>query len=57
MIALVLMGLFVLARSAAKKLDGVRRQTFDCTMLLWHYSVIQGLVGLAVVHLFPRVAG
>jgi cytochrome c oxidase subunit I+III len=56
-IALVLMGVFVLARSAARKLDGVRRQTFDCTMLLWHYSVTQGLVGLAIVHLFPRVAG
>ena len=51
------MTVFVLARSVAGKLDAVRRQTFDCTTLLWHYAVAQGLVGLAVVHLFPRFSG
>jgi cytochrome c oxidase subunit I+III len=51
------MALFVLARSFAGRLDGVRRQTFDNTMLVWHYAVLQGLVGLALVHFFPRFSG
>ena len=54
---LVIMAAFVLARSFAGKLNGMRRATFDNTMLLWHYVTVQGLVGLAVVSLFPRVIG
>ncbi|MDC7785047.1 cytochrome c oxidase subunit I [Rhodoplanes sp. TEM] len=56
-VVLVLMGVFTLARSLAGKLDGVRRGTFDNTMLLWHFAVVQGLVGLAVTALFPRLVG
>lgn len=54
---LVLMAGYVLARSFAGRLDGVRRATFDNTMLMWHYATLQGLIGLALVTLFPRVVG
>jgi cytochrome c oxidase subunit I+III len=51
----VLMALFTLAKSLAGRLDAVWRQTFDNTMLFWHYTVAQGLVGLLLVHLAPRL--
>ena len=38
-------------------LDGVRRVTFDNTMVFWYYAVLQALAGLALVHSFPRLAG
>jgi cytochrome c oxidase subunit I+III len=55
--ALVIMGLYTVARSLLGLLDGQRRATFDNTFLFWHYAVGQGLVGLAVVHLSPRLLG
>ena len=54
---LVLMGLFTVARSLAGKLDAARRATFDNTAILWHYTTVQGLVGLGLVHFFPRLIG
>ena len=54
---LLIMGGFVIARSFAGKLDAVRRQTYDNTMLMWHYTTAQGLVGLAIVALFPSLSG
>jgi cytochrome c oxidase subunit I+III len=51
------MGLYTIARWWAGKLDSVRRSTFDNTMLFWHYTIGQGLVGLVIVHGFPRVLG
>ena len=54
--AVVIMGLYTIARSAAGLLTPVRRATFDNTMLLWHYTVGQGLLGLLIVHGFPRIA-
>jgi cytochrome c oxidase subunit I+III len=54
---LVLMALYVLARSFAGRLDGVWRSSFDNTMLLWHYVAVQGAIGLALVAAFPRLAG
>jgi cytochrome c oxidase subunit I+III len=51
---LVFMGLYTLARSFCGLLNRERRATFDNTMLLWHYTVAQGLIGLALVHSFPR---
>jgi cytochrome c oxidase subunit I+III len=48
---------YVLARSLTGKLDRVRRGTFDNVMLLWHFAVAQGLIGLALVTIFPRVTG
>ncbi len=51
------MGLYTLARSLCGLLDKARRATFDNTCLLWHYTVVQGLATLALVHLFPRLVG
>jgi cytochrome c oxidase subunit I+III len=48
------MALFALARAAKGLLDPVRRVTFDNARLFWHYTVAQSLVGLVVVHGFPR---
>jgi hypothetical protein len=50
----VVLALFALAREAAGKLDRVRRVTFDNAKLFWHYTVAQSLVGVALVHGFPR---
>ena len=55
-VAAAIMGLYTLARSAAGKLTAVRRVTFDNTKCLWHYTVAQGLLGLLIVHGFPRIA-
>ncbi len=54
---LAIMGLYTLARSFAGRLDAQRRATFDSTMLLWHYTVVQGLLTLGMIHLFPRFIG
>jgi cytochrome c oxidase subunit I+III len=51
------MALFTLARSLFGLLDGVRCVTFDNTMLFWHYATGQALAGLALVQLFPALAG
>ncbi len=53
----VFMGLYTIARSAAGMLTPVRRATFDNTLLFCHYTVGQGLLGLLIVHGFPRIAG
>jgi cytochrome c oxidase subunit I+III len=52
---LLVMGPYTIARSVCGLLDAQRRATFDNTMLMWHYTVGQGLVGLALVHLSPRL--
>jgi len=52
-----LLALFALARRRAGLLDRERRVTFDNARLFWHYSVAQGLAGLAMVHGFPRLIG
>jgi len=53
----VIMGLYTIARWLAGKLDSVRRATFDNTMLFWHYTTAQGLVGLIVVYGAPHAIG
>jgi cytochrome c oxidase subunit I+III len=52
---LVVMALFVLARLAGGRLHATRRATFDNLALLWGYAIGQGLLGLALVHGFPRL--
>ncbi|MFC7517580.1 cbb3-type cytochrome c oxidase subunit I [Herbaspirillum sp. GCM10030257] len=52
-----MMGLYTLARNRQGLISGRRRVTFDNTMLLWHYTVVQGLVALGLIHSFPRLAG
>jgi cytochrome c oxidase subunit I+III len=54
-VVLAIMALYTVARSLAGRLDGVRRATFDNTALFWHYTTAQGLVGLLIVHAFPRL--
>jgi cytochrome c oxidase subunit I+III len=53
---LTLMAGYTLARSWAGLLDRERRNTFDNTRVMWHYSVAQALVALVVMHA-PRVLG
>ncbi|THK38960.1 cytochrome c oxidase subunit I [Ensifer sp. MPMI2T] len=55
--ALVILGLYTLARHLAGKLDAVRRVNFDNYMLLYDYTVVQSLLGLGLVHGFPRLIG
>jgi cytochrome c oxidase subunit I+III len=52
---LLVMGLYTLARSWCGMVDSTRRNTFDNTRLFWHYMVAQGIAGLALVHLLPRL--
>ncbi|MFE0841008.1 hypothetical protein [Achromobacter insolitus] len=40
------MGVFSAARSLAGRLTAVRRACFDSTAMLWHYTVLQGLLSL-----------
>jgi len=66
-LVLVLAGWFVvvvaavainaIARLATGRLDAVRRASFDTMRLFWHYTVAQTLVGIVLVHGFPRLAG
>lgn len=55
--AVVIMTLFTIARHLAGRLDTVRRGTFENTALLAYYTAGQCLVGLLLVHGFPRVIG
>ena len=52
---LIIFSGFVLARWFSGRLYATRRVTFDNLSLLWHYTVGQGLLGLALVHGFPRL--
>ena len=51
----IFLGAYALARHAAGKVDAARRVTFDNARLFWHYTVVQSLAGLMVVHGFPRL--
>ena len=55
-LALVVMAGFTAARCVAGLLSRRRRVVFDNLMLLWHYTVVQSLLGLLLVHGFPRIA-
>ena len=55
--AVVFMGLFTAARLVAGRTDRERRNSFDHTALLAYYAAAQTLLGLAVVHVFPRLVG
>jgi cytochrome c oxidase subunit I+III len=54
--AAIIMALYSIARDIFGKLSPVRRATLDNTVQFWHYTVGQGLLGLVIVHGFPRVA-
>jgi len=52
--AIAVMACFVLARLAAGRLNQERRTTFESLALLTYYAAGQGLLGLVLVHGFPR---
>ena len=53
----VIMGLVTLAKHLTGRVTSARRVTFDNVTLFWHYTVAQGIVGLLLVHFFPRMMG
>ena len=53
--AVAIMTCFTVARHFAGRLDRDRRITFESTALLAYYGAGQGLLGLVLVHGFPRV--
>jgi cytochrome c oxidase subunit I+III len=53
-VAVVVVGMFTLARLAAGRLDPTRRITFDSLALLAYYGAGQGLLGVLLVHGFPK---
>jgi len=56
-LTVLVMAGFAIARGLAGHLDRQRRVVFDNLGLLYHYTVGQGLLGLLLVHGFPRLAG
>ena len=52
--AVVIIGFYTLTRFAAGRLHDARRVTFDTFALLAYYAAGQGLLGLLLVHGFPR---
>jgi cytochrome c oxidase subunit I+III len=54
---MLVMTAYRLARAWCGLLSGTRRVTFDTTLLLWHYTVAQGVSGRAIVHGLPHVSG
>ncbi|MFC6487891.1 cytochrome c oxidase subunit I [Nitratireductor sp. GCM10026969] len=55
-LACVVLAGFAIARYVAGKLDNVRRLSFDNAALLYYYAAAQILLGLVVIHGFPRIA-
>ncbi|WP_020158315.1 cytochrome c oxidase subunit I [Methylobacter marinus] len=53
--AMLIMALFVIARHFTGKLDRVRSATLENTSLLAYYIAAQALIGLLVIHGFPRM--
>ncbi|MGF7163340.1 cytochrome c oxidase subunit I+III [Rhodoligotrophos appendicifer] len=53
--AVIIMCLFACGRMVAGQLDKERRITFDNAKLFYVYTAAQGLVGLLLIHGFPRL--
>jgi cytochrome c oxidase subunit I+III len=53
----VAMAIYALARRLAGKLDAERRSAFDTMMIYWHYAVLQAVLGVLLLHGFPRITG
>ncbi|CAN7597076.1 cbb3-type cytochrome c oxidase subunit I [Acidovorax sp. LjRoot194] len=56
-LVLIVMGCYVLARSWAGRLRTDARATLDNTALMWHGTVAQALVGMALVRWLPAWMG
>ena len=55
LLALLLIGVFVIARRASGKLVANARASLDNTAVLWHYVTLQALVGIAVIYPMPLI--
>ncbi|WP_119304147.1 cytochrome c oxidase subunit I [Dongia deserti] len=55
--AVLIMAGFTVARAFVGRVDRERRVTFDNTLMLFVYGVAQTLLGLILVHGFPRAVG
>jgi cytochrome c oxidase subunit I+III len=53
-VAVVVIGAYTLTRLAVGRLSASRRVTFDTLALLSYYAAGQGMLGLLLVHGFPR---
>jgi cytochrome c oxidase subunit I+III len=47
--------LYMVARAAAGKVDRHRRQSLQNVEAFWHFTTATALVGLAMIHLWPRM--
>lgn len=54
--ACTILALYAIARYFAGKLDTERRVNFDNAALLYYYAAMQMLLGLVLLHGFPRLA-
>jgi cytochrome c oxidase subunit I+III len=52
-LVLVILGLYLCARSWSGKLTSTSRATLDNCTLVWHYTTLQGLTAAAAIHLLP----
>jgi cytochrome c oxidase subunit I+III len=46
---------YAIARRWARRLDARARVTYDNTRLLWHYTLLQGLATVVLLHGMPRL--
>lgn len=53
--AVTIMAGFAAARWVTGQLTSERRVVFDNLSLLWHFAAAEGLLGLVLLHAFPRV--
>jgi cytochrome c oxidase subunit I+III len=51
----MIMSVYTLARAAAGMIHAERDMSLRSTALFWYYTVIQGLVALALIYLFPEL--
>jgi cytochrome c oxidase subunit I+III len=52
---LIVMTAFAIVRRLANKLEDERPAVFDNLGVLWHYTVVQALLGLLLVHGLPHL--
>jgi len=50
---LLIMGTYLIVRSASGRLRADAHATLDTTTLMWHYTTVQGLVVLGIVNFLP----
>ena len=56
-VVVLALAIHAVARALTGRLDPVRRASYDTLRLFWHYTILQTLAGIALVHGFPRLVG